>query len=132
MGKLKQFSHFVEYCPPGDFSEMPQFYQSLDVMLQPSRFENFGLAYVEGMASGLIVFAGKEGGGAETVEDGVTGFLVDPSGSVDDVIGKLKAIINDPTPFEQMRQAARNEVLRRFSLQNCARNKIDFYRTFTG
>jgi glycosyltransferase involved in cell wall biosynthesis len=125
--KLERFASFVEHVPPGDTCEMPAFYHTLDVLLQPSRFENFGLAYAEAMASGLLVFAGQDGSGPEVVTDKITGFLVDPGGEPYDVVAQLRAMASDPSRFDRMRQAAREDVVGRFSIAQCAQRKIDTY-----
>ena len=39
-----------------------------------SKFENFGLAYAEAIATGLLVLAGVGGSAPEVVQDGITGF----------------------------------------------------------
>jgi glycosyltransferase involved in cell wall biosynthesis len=128
--KLKQFSSFVVYHKAGMPHEMQNYYQSLHVLLQPSRFENFGLVYAEGMSCGLIVFAGIQGGGSEIVKNGMTGFLVDPDGEADFVVAKLKEIAVNPSAFEEMRRHAREDVINRFSLQSCARQKITYYHEY--
>jgi len=126
--KLNRFSKFAIYHPAGVHDEMQEFYQSLHVLLQPSRFENFGLVYAEGMACGLVIFAGRQGGGSEIVKDKVTGFLIDPDGEVDFVVYKLKEIAANPKAFEDMGYKARNDVIKRFSLQKCADQKIAYFR----
>ena len=126
--RFKQFSKFAIYHQPGTQDRMPAYYQSLHILLQPSRFENFGLVYVEGMASKLIVFAGKNGGGSEIIKDNVTGFLIDPDKDVDFVVEKLKEIASNYNKFKNIGDNAREDVIRRFSLQSCARQKISYYR----
>ena len=47
--------------------------------VQPALFEAFGLTVVESMATGLPTFATRYGGPLEIIEDGVSGFHIDPT-----------------------------------------------------
>jgi len=49
------------------------------VLAVPSRYEPFGIVYLEGMAFGLPALASTHGGASEVVTDGETGALVPPS-----------------------------------------------------
>lgn len=46
--------------------------------VQPALYEAFGLTVVEAMSSGLPTFATRHGGPLEIIEDGVSGFHIDP------------------------------------------------------
>ena len=52
--------------------------ESSHVLAMPSRYEGFGIVYLEGMSFGLPAIASRAGGAVETVEDGETGLLLDP------------------------------------------------------
>jgi glycosyltransferase involved in cell wall biosynthesis len=58
--------------------ELPAFYAAADLMVWPALREAYGLAMLEAQAAGLPVVAGREGGVAEVVQDGVTGILSAP------------------------------------------------------
>jgi sucrose synthase len=47
--------------------------------VQPALFEAFGLTVIEAMACGLPTFATRYGGPLEIIEDGVSGFHIDPN-----------------------------------------------------
>lgn len=47
--------------------------------VQPALFEAFGLTVIEAMVSGLPTFATRYGGPLEIVQDGVSGFHIDPN-----------------------------------------------------
>jgi len=72
----------------------------------PSRYEGFGIVYLEGMAFGLPAIASRAGGASDVVTDGETGHLVDPDdpGGVADA---LDALASDPERLAGMSRAAR-------------------------
>ena len=61
------------------------------VLAVPSRYEGFGIVYLEAMSFGLPVIASRAGGAREVVADGETGVLVDPDdpAAVADAIERL-------------------------------------------
>ncbi|GAB6281817.1 MAG: sucrose synthase [Ignavibacterium sp.] len=48
------------------------------IFVQPGLFEGFGLTVIEAMSTGLPTFATKYGGPSEIIEDGISGFHIDP------------------------------------------------------
>ena len=72
----------VEYVPD---AELPALFHLCDVYAMVSRWdptakevEGFGIVYLEAGACGKPCVAGSAGGATDAVEDGVTGFIVDP------------------------------------------------------
>ena len=125
--RLAQYGAVVRHHRPGGHDEMPEFYRSIDVLLQPSRFENFGLAYAEAMASGVLVLAGQGGAGREVVTDGVTGYLLDPSGAIDKAVDVLERLAAGDSSLPSVCAAARRDVIERFGLDRCADRKLALY-----
>lgn len=73
----------VRWLPgDGDRNRVPEYYRviadSKGIFVQPAQFEAFGLTVVEAMRSGLPVFATQYGGPLEIIEDGESGFHIDP------------------------------------------------------
>jgi glycosyltransferase involved in cell wall biosynthesis len=50
-----------------------------DVLVVPSEYEGFGIAYLEGMGFGLPAIGTTSGGASEIIADGVNGYLVPPN-----------------------------------------------------
>ena len=88
--------------------------QAARVAVYPSRRESFGVATLEAQAVGLPVIATRVGGLAEVMEDGVTGWLVNP----DDPEGLAEAIgrvLADPTAGRSMGARGRRLVETRYT-----------------
>ena len=61
---------------------------SMDVLFNPSISETFGNVTLEAMAAGVPVVAARATGAVDLVDDGTTGFLVEPT----DIAGYADAI----------------------------------------
>ena len=59
--------------------ELERLYAAAEVFALPSRYEGFGIAYLEAMTNRLPVIATKRGGAADLVRHGIDGRLIDPS-----------------------------------------------------
>jgi phosphatidylinositol alpha-1,6-mannosyltransferase len=98
----------------GSREEVVDAYRQMDVFAMPvrSRFgglevEGLGLVFLEAAACGLPVVAGDSGGAPETVEDGVTGRVVNTQSALVDVLSDLAA---DPAMRAKMGAAGRARV----------------------
>ena len=91
--------------------------------------EEFGIAILEAMATGLAVVAPAAGGPATYVRDGVTGFLVDTRDAAALARGVDDALDLASGPFgADGAELARQMVLRRFTIGAMAQNLADVYR----
>jgi glycosyltransferase involved in cell wall biosynthesis len=90
------------------------FYEAADVFVMPSRQEGFGIVFLEAMAVGRPVIAGRCGGAPEVVVDGETGFLVEPSDVVT-LTARLALLLDRPELRRQMGEAGRRRVAEHFS-----------------
>ncbi len=85
----------VNFREQVSYSDMPSIFQHCDVLLQPSRWESFGVVILEAGAMGVPVIASDVGGVSKLLKDGVTGILVPP----EDIRALSKAMLkmaNDP------------------------------------
>lgn len=78
---------FLGFVPE---EKLPSLYASSDAFLFLSRYEGFGLAFLEAMASGIPVIGTPVGGFPDLVTDGQEGFLVNrDSEDIAQAIGRL-------------------------------------------
>lgn len=96
----------VEFLPRQTTHELRELYRNSRGFLLPGE-EDFGIAPVEALACGRPVIALSAGGARETVEEGVTGILVqdDTVDGFTDAINSLASFQYDPTTLH--RAAAR-------------------------
>jgi glycosyltransferase involved in cell wall biosynthesis len=98
-------------------SERDALYRQCDIVVTPSRFESFGLVYLEAMRFGKPVVACRAAAANEVIEDGATGLLVEPNNPT-----QLEAAIADlvasPAKRAAIGAAAREAFLRRFTLSH--------------
>lgn len=92
-------------------AELAAAYASAEVFAFPSTTETLGLVALESMASGVPVVGARAGGIPFVIDDGATGFLVEP----DDVPGwvdRLTRVLTDPELRGTMSTSARTEAQR--------------------
>lgn len=97
---------------------LPAYYAACDVFVMVSRsipevgeVEGFGIVYLEAGACGKPVVAGRSGGVAEAVQDGVSGLLVDPS-DVAAVGDAVVSVLQDPALAASLGAAGRRRAQR--------------------
>ena len=86
---------------------------SAALQVVPSRFETFGLAALEAMASGAPVVVTDAGALPELLQNGVTGVIV-PAADEVALRRAVQRLLDDPTAAEALGAAARAEVASRW------------------
>ena len=110
---------------------MPLVFASGDVAVNASsgQPEAFGRVIPEAQAMGKIVIGTAHGGACETIEDGVTGFLV-PPGDADALAARLDAVFGmDDAARAKMQEAAVRSVTERFSVAATCDKTLALYRS---
>ena len=98
-----------------DYSDMPQLYQSVDMLLFPTVREGFGLAAAEAMACGLPVVATNCSSLPELVDEGKGGFLCG-LGDVNDFAAKINLLAENKALRQEMGAYNRVKVEEMFTL----------------
>lgn len=116
-GPLQGRVSFVSRLP---HSRLVQHLREADLFVQPSVWgEPFPLSVLESLAAGLPVVASRVGGLPEMVEDGRTGFLVEPD-SPSALAEALLRLLNDRDLARAMGRAGRKRVEQMFSWESVA------------
>ncbi len=76
--------------------------------------EGFGIVFLEAAACGVPQVAGRSGGSAEAVQDGVSGYLLQDPTDVAGVAGALARLVEDGERRREMGDRARSRVLEEF------------------
>jgi len=109
---------FMDYVSD---ASLPALYHLCDVYAMVSRWdpiakevEGFGIVYLEAAACGKPCVAGSAGGAGDAVEDGVTGFVVNPT-SVPEITQALLVLLSDKERAAAMGAAGQARVREKFS-----------------
>jgi glycosyltransferase involved in cell wall biosynthesis len=94
-------------------NKVPEMYNMIDIAVFPSVWESFGVSNLEAAACELPQVASKVGGFNEIIDDGVTGFLVEPA-NPNAFAEKISKLITDENLRERMGKAAREKVIEEF------------------
>lgn len=114
---------------PGHCRDMPAALMAADVVVAPSiEPEAFGRAAVEAQAMGRPVVASSLGAQTETILDGVTGFLVSPGDAEALAKGIEKALAMTADERSAMAKAARENVLRAYTVDAMCAATLRIYR----
>jgi glycosyltransferase involved in cell wall biosynthesis len=98
----------------GFWEDARQVIAAADVVVCPSRFESLGMVHLESMAMARPVVSMNNGGPAETVIDGETGYLVPPE-APDALARCVLALLRDPALRARMGQAGAAHVRAHFT-----------------
>ena len=102
----------------------------LDVLVLPSLFEGLPVTLLEAMAAGVPSIASRVGGVPEVLEDGVTGFLVEPK-QVNLLAQTIERLVKSPERWA-MRSAAKELFKKKFSASTMIKRTEDLYFDLCG
>ena len=116
---------------PDEAARLVAAYASADVFALPTRFEPFGIAFVEAMHFGLPCLGPRAWAVPEIIADGETGFTV-PVDDVDALTDRLLHLLSDPTLARSMGQAAQARAQRLFTWPHVVRRITDVMTAVVG
>lgn len=97
-----------------------------DLLVQPSRYEGFGLTVAEGMAAKLPVIVTEDQGPAEVIEYGKYGFTFE-NGNAESLADKIEKIIKEGVS-DKLISEAYDHVKNNYSVETTASKYIEFYK----
>lgn len=112
---------FIEYVLPNDM--MPDLYAECDIYVQPSIIEPYGIAVLEAMACGRPVIGTRVGGMLDTIENGKTGFLVEPENA--EALADAIMQMHDASIRKMMGEAARKRAVEVFDWDFIGRKYLE-------
>jgi glycosyltransferase involved in cell wall biosynthesis len=98
----------------GQVADAGPYIEQMDVLVNVSDPEPFGIVLLEGMARGVPVLAVNSGGPAEFIEDGSTGVLA-RSGDPVDLADAIEVLVASPGLRAQLGEAGRQRFLSEFT-----------------
>jgi glycosyltransferase involved in cell wall biosynthesis len=111
--------------------ELRHYYYASDAFVTTPWYEPFGITAVEAMACGVPVIGARVGGIQYTVQDGRTGFLVDPKDPVG-LAHRLAQLLSDPAIPRLFGQRARKRAYKLFTWRRVAQQLDALYGHVAG
>ena len=111
---------------PGAVDRVTDLFNGMDIFVLPTLMEGMSNTLLEALAVGLPAVATRVGGNPEVVAEGVCGYLFAPQ-DVSGLVAHLRALLPDPELRMVLGKAARDRVLRHFSLERMLQRYRDLY-----
>lgn len=109
-----------------DDAVLDEAYARCDLFVAPSRFESFGLVFLEAMREAKPVIGCRAGGMPEVVRDGVTGLLVAP-GDAAALAQAILRLVGDDAMRASMGEAGLALFRERFTAARMAEASVELY-----
>ena len=106
--------------------ELKTIYQSADIFVYPSLYENFGQPLLEAAAHGLPLISTSVGIARDIIIEGETGFQI--SGKPEEIKERIESLRNSNLRL-QMGRRIQNEVKNRFDWGNIMNQYTNLYRS---
>lgn len=89
-------------------------FDACDLFVMPSRYDSFGIVYLEAWGRGKPVIGAKAGAIPEIIEENRDGYLV-RFGDVEKLVSKILYLLEHPELCKEMGEAGRKKVMERFN-----------------
>jgi glycosyltransferase involved in cell wall biosynthesis len=99
----------------GQVDEAGPYMELMNVVVNPSRFEPFGIVLVEAMSLGKPVVAFASAGPLEIVQPGLSGLLIQEGGGTSGLVSVVDRLLDDPELCRRLGLGARRRFAERFT-----------------
>ena len=104
------------------------FFGEVDLLVTCSKIENLPYGVLEAMARGKPVIATRVGGLPDLIEQGRTGYLVEPE-DAKSLADRMEDVARDPGSAARLGLAGRERIEREFALDRMVSRHVELYRT---
>ena len=123
IAKHPEFIHYAGWVT-GEAKE--KLLKETDIFILPSYFEGMPVSVLEAMAYGKPVIATNVGGIPMTIEDGVSGLLIEPK-STQAIVDAIKYMLDNPDTTKQMGHNAYRTVKECFNIERTIKELCEIY-----
>lgn len=124
--KLGPFSKKVSFHGYQSRANLDSFYSECDIFVAPSRYESFGLIYLEAMHFGKAIVACNSGGTPEVVKHNETGILVKPGDHLE-LANSILKLVKSSNLRKKFGTAGKSRLKKLFSLDHMIQSTVDHY-----
>lgn len=118
----------IEFTGRVNDRDIYQYYADCDIFVAPSRYESFGLIFLEAMMFSKPVIGCDAGGMAEIIRDNENGFLSKP-GDAESLKRALEELITNAGMREEFGKRSREIFEASFTAERMAFKMVEFYRS---
>jgi glycosyltransferase involved in cell wall biosynthesis len=117
--KKYNLQKYVEFKDDVSEDKLRNFYFECDIFVLPTSFiepndiEGFGIVFIEASSFAKPVIGGKTGGVIESIEDGKSGFLINPH-SQEELINKINFLYKNKEKSKKMGEYGRKRIMKKF------------------
>lgn len=111
------------------YTEIPDFYNSIDLYVQPSTSEGSPITLKEAMASSLPILASNAGGIPEIIKHNQTGILFESGNRQELEKGLIKIIAMDDSQKKEMGEKARASSIKQFNIKKTSNTLYNIYNS---
>lgn len=118
----------VEFSGNVEHSKIPLYHNQIDVLLNLSVYESFGVSVLEAAACGTVAIVNNVGGLKEVVVDGITGYLVDANNE-QAIVSKLEHLLKNDTERNRLALNATEFVRTNYDWKQCLNKMLHEYKS---